>query len=98
MRTIEFQGISVEYDERCIKSYRWQKAMNSGDPERSTKAVSRLFAGKDEFYACALSSDEPMSYEDWLADDEDDWLDESMDAMGDLLAAVLEDMGQTAKN
>lgn len=97
MRSIEFNGITVEYDERCIKSYRWQKAMNSGDSERSTKAVARLFDGKDEYYAYALSADEPLCYEDWLADD-GDWLDESMDAMGDLLAAVLDDMGQTAKN
>lgn len=97
MRSIEFNGVTVEYDERCIKSYRWQKAMNSGDPERSTKAVARLFDGKDEYYAYALGADEPLGYEDWLADD-GDWLDESMDAMGDLLAAVLEDMGQTAKN
>lgn len=97
MRTIEFRGVAVEYDERCIKSYRWQKAMNGGDSEKSTKAISRLFAGKDEFYAYALSADEPMSYEEWLNDD-GDWLDDSMDAMGELLATVLDDMGQTAKN
>ena len=97
MRTIEFRGIAVEYDERCPMSYRWQKAVNSGDPERSSKAIERLFAGKDEYISYAIGADEPMSYEDWLADD-GDWLDESMDAMTDLLAAVIDDMGQTAKN
>ena len=97
MRTIEYKGIEVEYDERCMKSYRWQKAMNSGDSERSTKALARLFADKDEYYAYALSADEPMSYEEWLTSD-DDWLDTSMDAMAELLQAILEDMGQMAKN
>lgn len=97
MRTIEFRGVSVEYDERCVMSYRWQKAMNSGDPERSGKAIERLYAGKDEYIAYALSADKPMSYEDWLNDD-GDWLDESMDAMADLLAVVIDDMGQAAKN
>lgn len=97
MRTIEFKGITVEYDERCVKSYRWQKAMNSGDPQRSTKAVSRLFCGRDEYYAYLLSADEPLAYEEWEALG-DDALDASMDVMGDLLTAVVEDMGQTAKN
>lgn len=97
MRTIEFKGVSVAYDEYCVKSYRWQKSMNSGDPERSTKAVARLFAGKDEYYAYAIGADEPMTYEEWLKMG-DDFLDESMEAMSELLAAVLEDMGQTAKN
>ena len=98
MRTVEFRGISVEYDERCVKSYRWQKAMNSGDAERSTKALARLFADKDEYYAYALSAEEPPTYEEWLELDDDWILDTGMDSMGGLLAAVLEDMGQTAKN
>ena len=97
MRNLEFKGITVEYDEHCVKSYRWQKAMNSGDSGRSTRAVSRLFDGKDEYYAYLLSAEKPMSYEEWAKLD-DDVLDESMDAMGELLAEVLEDMGQTAKN
>lgn len=97
MRNLEFNGITVEYDERCVKSYRWQKAMNSNDSGRSTRAVSRLFGGKDEYYAYLLGAEKPISYEEWekLGDDV---LDESMDAMGELLAAVLDDMGQTAKN
>ena len=87
MRTIEFQGHDIAYDERCMKSYKWQKAMNSGDAERSTRAVERLFCGRDEEYADLLCGN---------ADTED--LDSSMDVMGELLAAVIEDMEQTAKN
>lgn len=97
MRTIEFNGISVEYDERCPKSYRWQKAVNSGDPARSIGALSRLFLGKDEYYAYLLSADEPITYEEWEKLD-DDALDVSMEEMGKLLGAVIEEMGQTAKN
>lgn len=97
MKQIEFRGIAVEYDERCTRSYRWQKAMNSGDSERSTKAISRLFVNKDEYYAYALGASDPLSYEDWL-ELGDDWLDDSMDDMFELLAAVLEDAGQIAKN
>lgn len=87
MRTIEFQGHEIAYDERCLKSYKWQKAMNSGDPARSTRAVEQLFAGRDEEYADLISGN-----------DNPDDLDTSMDVMADLLAAVLEDMGQLAKN
>ena len=97
MRTIEFKGVSVEYDELCTLSYRWQKAINSGDPQRSTKAVSRLFCNKDEYYAYLLSADEAITYEEWAKLD-DDTLDTSMEAMGELLQAVMEDIGQTAKN
>lgn len=86
MRTIKFEGIDVEYDERCVMSYKWQKAANSGDPSRSTRAIERLFAGRDEEYADALS------------DSGDDELDNALDKMGQLLQAVMEDMGRVAKN
>lgn len=86
MRTIEFEGIKAEYDERCIMSYKWQKAVNSGDSARSTRAIEQLFAGHDEEYADALS------------DSGDEELDNAMDKMGQLLQAVMEDMGRLAKN
>lgn len=86
MRTIEFEGIKAEYDERCIMSYKWQKAVNSGDPARSTRAIEQLFAGRDEEYADALS------------DSGDEELDNAMDKMGQLLQAIMEDMGRLAKN
>lgn len=100
MRTIEYNGVKVEYDERCVKSYRWQKAVNSGNPKRSANAMSRLFAGRDEYYAYAIGTENPMGYDEWaaLSDDELDLLDDNLDAMGGLLSAVVEDMGQTAKN
>jgi len=97
MREIEHNGVKVAYDERCVMSYRWQKAVNSGDPGRVTKAISRLFGGRDEYYAYAIGADDPMGYDEWEAMGED-FLDGDMDGMGDLIAAVMEDMGQTAKN
>lgn len=87
MRAIEHKGMSFEYDERCIVSYKWQKAMNSQDPGRTTRALEQLFCGRDEEYADMLCGN----------DDHDD-LDTSMGDMTELLSAVLEDMGRTAKN
>lgn len=48
MRTINFEGHEIEYDETCIKRYKWQKALASGDPARMVSAIESLFAGKDE--------------------------------------------------
>ena len=103
MKTILHKGIEVTYDERCLKSYRWQKQMNSGNAQRSSRAISRLLCGRDEYYAYAFSTKEPMAYEEWAALDEDalDLLDMSADTMGimtDMLAAIIEDAGQVAKN
>ena len=57
MRTIEFEGVTVEYDERCTKSYKWQKSVMSGDMSRGMKAIESLFAGRDEEYAEQLGDD-----------------------------------------
>lgn len=87
MRSIEFRGITVEYEEKCVLSYKWQKAVNSGDPTKASNAVERLLMGRDEEYA------------DLLCENADpDALDTSMDAMGELLKAIMEEMGRTAKN
>jgi len=86
MRTIKFEDKEFEYDERCIMSYKWQKAANCGDPSRSTRAVEQLFAGRDEEYAEALS------------DSGDADMDNAMDKMGQLMQAIMEDMGRIAKN
>ena len=86
LREIEFDGIKVQYDERCILSWKWQKAINSGIPARSVKAVEQLFAGRDEEYAEALSTSE------------DPELDDAAEKMSELIAAVTEDMGRKAKN
>lgn len=92
MRSIDFEGQTIEYDERCFKSYKWQKALNSGNGVRSEKAVSRLFCGRDGEYANLLSgieSDDPDDLEE---------LDDAMDVMPRLLAAIMDDAGQMAKN
>ena len=57
MRTIEFRGVTVEYDEKCIKSWKWQKALASGDDARGVAAIERLLLGKDEEIADALGDD-----------------------------------------
>lgn len=57
MRTIEFHGVNVEYDETCINSWKWNKALASGDDKRGTAAIERLLLGKDEEVADALGDD-----------------------------------------
>ena len=86
MRTIEFRGIEVEYDERCTKSWKWQKAVASGDMPRIIKAVERLLCGRDEEYADLLSGN-----------DDPDSPDESADAMQELIGACIADLSK-AKN
>ena len=80
MRTIEFKGIEVTYDERVTHSWKWQKAAVSGDTARVIRAMEQLLCGKDEEYADALCGNE----------DPDD-LDTSADVMQELVAAILED-------
>lgn len=88
MKTIEYKGHEFDYDERVTKSWKWQKAVASGDPARSTKAIERLFCGRDEEYADVLSGIDPES----------DELDASMEEMAELLAAIMEKIGGNAKN
>ncbi len=57
MKTLEFRGVTVEYDETCIKSWKWHKALASGDEARIIKGIERLFCGKDEEVADALGDD-----------------------------------------
>ena len=57
MRTIEFRGVNVEYDETCVNSWKWNKALASGDDKRGTAAIERLLLGKDEEVADALGDD-----------------------------------------
>ena len=57
MKTIEFHGVTVEYDETCIKSWKWQKAIAAGDDKKSVAAIERLFLGKDEEVAELLGDD-----------------------------------------
>lgn len=86
MRSIEFRGITVEYDERCTKSWKWQKAIASGNTERGIRAIERLLCGRDEEYADMLCSN-----------DDPEELDSSADVMQELLAACVADLNE-AKN
>lgn len=86
MRTIEFQGIEVEYDDRCARSWKWQKAIASGDESRAIRAVEQLLCGRDEEYADAL-----------CGNDDPDAPDTSAQTMQDLIAACVNDLND-AKN
>lgn len=57
MRTVEFEGIKVQYDETRTKSYKWQKKAMSGDPGRTMSAMEELLCGKDEEVADQLGDD-----------------------------------------
>ena len=57
MRTIEFHGVTVEYDEKCINSWKWQKALASGNDAKGVAAIERLLLGKDEEVADAVGDD-----------------------------------------
>ena len=86
MRTIEFQGIEIEYDERCTKSWKWQKAVASRDEARAIRAVEQLLCGRDEEYADRLCGNE-----------DPDAPDTSAQVMQDLIAACVADLNE-AKN
>ena len=92
MRTIEFNGIEVEYDERCNLSWKWQRAVSSGDGARLARAIDRLLLGKSDEVAMRLSGVEDGG------DDDLDVLDDAMQPMVELLGAINEDMGRAAKN
>ncbi len=57
MKSIEYQGVTVEYDERCVKSWKWQKKLASGEMSKIMKAVEELLCGKDEEVADAIGDD-----------------------------------------
>lgn len=50
---IEFRGVEVEYDEKCPKSYIWQKKLAKSDPA----AIEQLLLGRDEEVAEKLGDD-----------------------------------------
>lgn len=97
MRTIEFNGIEVKYDEKCNLSWKWQRAVSSGDGARLARAIDRLLLGRSDEIAMLLSGVE-SSVDDGLGDDDLEVLDESMALMVELLGVINEDMGRKAKN
>ena len=77
MRTIEYNGIKVEYDESLVHKWKWQKKLASGNGAAGISAIEELLLGKDEEVADALGGD--------------------MEAMGELVAAII-DANDKAKN
>lgn len=67
MATIEFRGKKVEYDEKCAKSYKWQKLINRND----ISAIEMLFFGHDEEVAETFDDDSDVMQELVLACIED---------------------------
>ena len=59
MASIEFRGKTVEYDEKCPKSYRWQKMVTRSD----MRAIEDLFLGKDEEVAQLFGDDADVMQE-----------------------------------
>lgn len=82
MRTIEFEGAEFDYDERCVKSWKWQKALSSNDSTRVIGAVERLFTGRDEEYADVL-----------CGNDDPDGLDTSFEKLTELAMACIQEAG-----
>ena len=57
MRKIEFNGVAVEYDERCLRSWKWQKAIAVGTDAKRIEAIETLLLGKDEEVADKIGDD-----------------------------------------
>lgn len=57
MRTIEFNGVKVDYDESILNSWKWQKRLSSGNPAAGVAAVEELLLGKDDEVADAIGDD-----------------------------------------
>lgn len=67
MATIDFRGVTVEYDDKCPKSYKWQKLINRND----ISAIEQLFLGHDEEVADMFGDDSDTMQELVLACIED---------------------------
>lgn len=57
MKTIEFNGITVEYDETLLHSWKWQKRFAKSEGMAGMLAVEELLLGKDEEVAEAIGDD-----------------------------------------
>lgn len=57
MRTIEFKGVKVQYDEKLPHSWKWQKKLASGNSAAGIAAIEELLLGKDEEVADALGGE-----------------------------------------
>ena len=57
MRTIVFNGVTVEYDEKLVHSWKWQKKLAMNNGVAGMLAVEDLLLGKDEEVADAIGDD-----------------------------------------
>jgi hypothetical protein len=59
MKTLQYDGMTFEYDERAPKRYSVQKALALGesDPAGFYGALDRIFAGRSDEYAERLGDD-----------------------------------------
>ena len=67
MATIDFRGVTVEYDDKCPTSYKWKKLINRND----ISAIEKLFLGRDEEVAEMFGDDSDTMQELVLACIED---------------------------
>ena len=51
MRTFDYDGHEIIYDESVLKDYRTQKVMARGDVAGFFDVLEKLFCGRDEEYA-----------------------------------------------
>ena len=60
MRSIEFKGVNVEYDENVLKSYKNMKKLARIDtnPAGAFDIFEALYLGRDEEYADAFADDD----------------------------------------
>lgn len=57
MRKIKFNGVAVEYDERCLRSWKWQKELAVGTDVKRFEAIEALLLGKDVEVAEQIGDD-----------------------------------------
>ena len=51
MKSSDYKGTTVEYDESRLTSWRWQRAVASGDTSRAFEAFDELLGGRSDAVA-----------------------------------------------
>ena len=68
LRTIEYQGVTIEYDETCPRKWSWQRAIASGDDNRIFNAFDRLLGGKADEIAMEYFDDDVETMKGLIAE------------------------------